>query len=108
MAINEALKERFPFLIPVDKPPSLRTVNGIGFKIYGNRNGDQETGTFVTTYFFVVFFIPVFALRSYRVANAKPSGWYFLGKEPVSSFVLKYNMGVAAVIAILAGIAAFQ
>src|SRR5262249_46444483 len=76
------LEEKFPNLRLIQSPPSLHTINGIGTTIYGARDHDPETGTYVKTHWFCVLFIPVLALGAYRVADAE-RGWYFIGKEPL-------------------------
>jgi tetratricopeptide (TPR) repeat protein len=80
----EYLQQRFPELQPQVGAPSLHTINGIGTMVYGHRDHDDETQTYVKTLFFTILFIPIFALRAYRVADAQ-QGWYFFGRVPLSS-----------------------
>ncbi len=68
----------------IDSPPSLSTVNGIGTTLLGHRDDDPVTGTYVATQYFVVLFVPLFPLTSYRVRPAATGGWHFLGKVPHS------------------------
>src|SRR5581483_9320718 len=57
------------------------------------------------TWCLALVFVPVLALRAYRVARAQNRGWYFIGREPLSFFAKVGNAAViAAVIAIMAGI----
>jgi hypothetical protein len=95
---REQLQARFPQLKPISGPPSLVTVNGIGLVVYGARDHDGETGTFVKTRCLAVFFVPVLALDAYRVAKAQ-GGWYFLGKEPLSVVARAWNTLVALLLA---------
>src|SRR5579859_146821 len=95
---NDPLRERFPDMEPITKVPSLSTVNGIGFTVYGRRDFDADTGTYVKTYVFCVLFIPLFAVRAYRVADARP-GWFFLGRVPLSGLAKFWNFLVLALIA---------
>jgi hypothetical protein len=92
------LEEKFPNLRPIKSPPSLHTVNGIGTAVYGRRDYDPETGTYVKTHWFCLLFLPVLALGAYRVADAQ-RGWYFIGREPLSGLVKLWNwllvLGVA-------------
>jgi len=83
----------------------LSTINGIGFTMYGKRDLDVETGTYVKTHVFCLVFIPVFCVGAYRVADAQ-RGWYFLGKEPLSSFARSCNIGVLCLSLIFGGIVA--
>jgi len=39
------LKEKFPNMTPIKSAPSLSTINGIGFRLYGSRDADAYTGT---------------------------------------------------------------
>ena len=82
------LQPAFPDMKPISSPPSLFTVNGVGFTMYGAR--DPMAGTYVATHFLCVFFIPIVALGAYRVADAHP-GWYFLGKVPLSKMTRAWN-----------------
>lgn len=85
------LQQRFPNLQPINSPPSLFTLNGIGTSIYGERDHDPETGTYVKTLCLTVLFVPIFCLRAYRVANAGGRGWYFIGTEPLSLLAKCWN-----------------
>jgi len=42
------------------------SINGVGWKYYGQRDFASD-GSFITTEWFVIFHIPIFPLRSYRV-----------------------------------------
>src|SRR5262245_41604869 len=82
-----SFQDRFPDLQP-GQPPSLFTFNGIGTMMYGSRDFDEMTGTYVTSACFTVFFVPIFVIGSYRVADApaegwlSTGGWHVLGKVP--------------------------
>jgi hypothetical protein len=88
------LSSRFPNLRPIHKVPSLGTVNGIGTAVYGSRDHDPETGTYVKTHGFVVLFVPIVSLGAYRVADAPQGGWYFIGREPLSGLAKLWNLCV--------------
>lgn len=92
------LEAKFPELQPISGPPSLFSVNGIGTNLYGERDFDDETGTYVSTYCLTVLFLPVFTICAYRVAPAETGGWYFIGKEPLSSFAWGWNIFMGALI----------
>ena len=78
----------------IDAPPGLRTVNGFGTMLYGNRDHDARTDTYVATLYFCALFIPVIPLACYRVRSAG-SGWQFLGKVRFGK-VQKWQLGVLA------------
>src|SRR5262245_63121543 len=85
------LLERFPRMRPVKRAPSLMTGNGIGVGMYGRREEDTETGAYIKTQCICFFFIPLFSLGAYRVVNSREGGWYFLGKESLSTFAKAWN-----------------
>jgi hypothetical protein len=97
------LQSRFPDMQP-GNPPPLFTFNGIGIALYGSRDFDQATGTYVASACLVVLFIPIFILGSYRVANAQSSGWFsgsswhVLGRVPLSPLARGWNWTVAALL----------
>src|ERR1041385_1251959 len=91
-SIPQKLREKFPHLQPVKRKPVLATVNGIGFSMFGNRDFDSETRTYVKTHCFCLIFVPLIAIGAYRVADAE-RGWYFLGRERLSSFAKSWNIG---------------
>jgi tetratricopeptide (TPR) repeat protein len=93
---QERLQKRFPQMKPVKAAPSMFTLNGIGLSMYGTRDFDEETRTYVKTHCICVLFLPLLALGAYRVADAE-RGWYFLGKERLSSFAKSWNLLVAIV-----------
>jgi hypothetical protein len=86
------LYERFPEMQPIRSVPPLSSYNGIGLAMHGSRDSDPETGTYVKTLCFTLLFIPLLALRAYRVANAPSGGWYFLGRVPLSTLAKLWNI----------------
>lgn len=62
------------------KPPSLTTINTIGFKLYGKSDYDQQTDSFMTTHYFVAFFVPLFPIARYRVISPSYGSFQFLGR----------------------------
>jgi hypothetical protein len=100
--------DRFPELQPIDAAPSLFTVNGFGTTLYGSRDRDEETETYVATQCLCVIFIPLLALGAYRVAYAGGDQYYFLGKQPLSGFAKAWNALVALLVLGGGGFFAFQ
>ena len=100
---EQELSERFPDMVPIQSVPTMFTINGFGTGLYGSRNRDAESGTYVTTYALCALFIPVFALRAYRIADGGVNQYYFIGREPLSAFARIWNaallLGVAGLIA---------
>ncbi|MGH9438372.1 MAG: hypothetical protein ACRD22_10865 [Terriglobia bacterium] len=77
---------------PVGKAPSLHTVNGIGFTLYGNTDPKPD-GSHMATYYFVFFAIPVFPIARYRVLPIS-GGYRFLGKAKLRTFD-KWHLGIS-------------
>lgn len=96
------LKTRFPQMTPMKGTPPMFRINGCGPALYGRRDYDRETETYVSTLCLALLFIPVLCLRAYRVARAR-EGWYFIGREPLSVVAKGWNLlllgGIAAAIA---------
>lgn len=98
----EALRQKFPNMRPMSGTPPLFRLNGCGVSVYGKRDVDEETGTYIKTLCICVLFVPLIPLAAYRVADASNGGWYFLGKERLSSFAKSWNL-VALGAALLMG-----
>ncbi len=98
--LSDELRHKFPRLRVIKRKPILHTINGIGFSVHGQRDWDAETRTYVKTHCFCVFFIPLLALGAYRVVEAGPRSWYFIGKEPLSPFARSWN-GILALLAVM-------
>lgn len=77
--------EVFGKLKPISSAPSLSTISGIGFALYGATNRDEETGTYLSTYYFVFFMIPIFPICRYLVIPTL-RGYRFLAKAPLRTF----------------------
>ena len=71
-------------LEPIDKAPSLFTFNGIGTMLYGHRDYDSATKSYIATLYFTVLFIPIFPIAAYRVISESGRGYRFLGKARLS------------------------
>jgi hypothetical protein len=98
----QPLNVRFPDMTPVRRQPSLFTINGCGTGLYGARDKDPETGTYVKTFCACFIFVPIFGLSAYRVAQAQDSSWYLLGKVPLSRFVKVWNcLVVTSILAVI-------
>ncbi len=85
----------------VDGAPSLFTLNGCGFSIYGSDDYDAESSTSVATYYFVLVFIPIFPIARYRIRRVQGNRYQFFGKLPLRAFD-KWHLGIAA--AVVAGL----
>ena len=89
----------FEGMRPISSPPSMSTINGIGTALYGHRDEDPGTGTYVATLYFVLLFVPIFPISSYRVRPAAGGGWYFLGKVPFGQSQVVHGVLSAVILA---------
>jgi len=87
-------------LTPISSAPGLYTINGIGTTMYGSTDHDPASGSYISTYYFAVLFMPIFPISRYRVIPTG-KGYRFLGKAPLRTFD-KCHLGVSmALIALL-------
>jgi tetratricopeptide (TPR) repeat protein len=98
--LPDELRHKFPQLRVIKHKPILHTINGFGFSVYGQRDWDAETRTYVKTHCFCALFIPLLALGAYRVVEAGPRSWHFIGKEPLSPLARSWN-GIVALLAVM-------
>lgn len=96
--MDDALQQKFPDLEVGKRPSSLNSVYGFGTTLFGRRDADAETGTYVTNHCFTALFIPLFALASYRVARAEGGGWYVLGRVPTTGRAKIWNLAIVLLI----------
>ena len=91
---------RFPDLRPITSDPPLFHLWGFGLYLYGERDFDPPTESFVRTVCFCLLYIPIVAWRAYRVAPTD-DGWRILGRVPVSP--ASRVLGVLASLSVLGG-----
>jgi hypothetical protein len=75
----------FRDLKPVSSAPTLYTINGCGFTVYGSSDHDSASGSYITTYYFALLFLPIFPICRYRVRSSG-NGYGFIGKAPLRTF----------------------
>jgi len=71
---------------PIKKAPFLYTIKGIGTKLYGWKDLDPVTGTYISTLYFVFFGIPIFPISRYRVRIIGQDQIAFYKKIPLATF----------------------
>lgn len=59
------LRRKFPKMKLTKGAPTLFTLNGCGLGMYGRRNFDDETGTYLKTRWLCLVFVPLIALGTY-------------------------------------------
>lgn len=72
-------------LTPVSSAPTLSSINGFGFTLYGSTDSDPISGSHIATYYFTALFFPIFPIARYRVIQ-NGSSYRFLGKAPLRQF----------------------
>ena len=92
-ALRDALREVERSPRPLERAPTLFTLNGIGFRLYGERDRWPD-GSYVATYCFCVVFIPIVPVAAYRVRQVSTMSYQFLAKEPLGP-IAKVWRGVA-------------
>jgi tetratricopeptide (TPR) repeat protein len=103
------LADRRLFLEPLTGAPSMSTFNGIGTMLHG-RDDVRPDGTYVSTLFLVVIFLPVLPLSAYLVADGGGRSYHFLGRVPLGGITYPWRnlAGLGVVLAMLvAGASAY-
>jgi hypothetical protein len=72
-------------LKPISSAPPLYTINFSGTTLYGSTDYDPASGSYLSTYYFVLAAIPIFPISRYRVIPTG-EGYCFLGKAPLRTF----------------------
>jgi len=88
---------------PIERAPSLYRVNGIGTMLYGRRDFDPTTNSYVATLYFTFLLIPIFPIAAYRVIDEGGGAYRFLGKVPLSraAFAVPGTLGALFLFAVL-------
>jgi hypothetical protein len=97
------LESKFPEMRPISGVPSLWTIHGCGLSVYGHRDFDEETYTYVKTRFFCLLMIPLVAIDAYRVADG-PTGLFFLGRVPLAPGARMWNCLFVGVVLTVIGL----
>lgn len=92
LEIVKSNDDRLGDLEPINSAPSLSTINGIGFKLYGSTEARHD-GSYMATYYFVFLFFPIFPISRYRVIS-DGSRYQFIGKGPLRDFD-KWHIGIS-------------
>jgi hypothetical protein len=86
---------------PIKSAPMLYTLNGVGTNMYGERDYDRFTRSYVATVYFVILFIPIIPISCYRVIRHQEGGWNFIGKVEWSNRERYHLWAALAIIGIL-------
>ncbi|HEY6100594.1 MAG TPA: tetratricopeptide repeat protein, partial [Anaeromyxobacter sp.] len=108
-AIDAVLAHRRLFTMPVVKAPSLTTLNGIGSRLWGKSDAASD-GTYVTTLFFTVLFLPLWPIAQYLV-RSDGNQYAFFGELPLSAGLRTWRRAVGALAvagAVAAGLAIWK
>jgi hypothetical protein len=66
---------------PTEAPPTMRTINGFGTKLYHQRDAHAATMTATATLCGVILFVPVFPIAVYRVVVLRDNYYSFLARR---------------------------
>lgn len=72
-------------ITPISYAPNLHMTNGIGTTMYGLTDYDPASRSYLSTYYFVIFGIPICPIGRYRVIPTG-RGYRFIGKAPLRTF----------------------
>jgi hypothetical protein len=99
----EAVPADWPYddATPIDGVPSLGSVNGFGFTLYGKSDLEPINNSYMTTHYFICLFVPVFPVGRYRVVDEGSNVYNFLGKGKLRAFDKIHLAIVAGLIALL-------
>lgn len=84
---------------PLTSAPTLFTLNGVGARMYGDRDHDRD-GSYVSTRYFTVLFVPVIPIDAYRVIAYEDDSYQFLCRAPLSSLAKAWQRLFAAALVI--------
>jgi hypothetical protein len=89
---------------PIKSAPSLFTLNGVGFRMWGDRDRAPD-GSYIATWGLVLLFIPLLPLRAYRVIR-QGNRYLFLGRVPLGAQarLARSVVGLAVLVAVAGGI----
>jgi hypothetical protein len=102
----EYAEDPYLWLEPVNSPPSLGTLNGIGARLYGTHKPDGH-GHYISVHYATIVYVPVFPLGAYVVEDAPGGGWFFLAKAPLPLWANVWRLVFGAGVAVGVAAAAF-
>lgn len=65
-------------------PPKIKTICGCGLNFVGRRNFDTVTNHYITTYYLVIFGIPLIPIRCYQIGYDEQNESKVVSEEPLS------------------------
>jgi len=85
---------------PMSSTPPLYTINGCGLTLYGSTDTDLTNGSYMATYYFVLFFVPIFPICRYRVISSGGRSYRFLGKGALRT-IDKWHISISVLVMII-------
>jgi hypothetical protein len=73
-------------ILPIGKLPDIRCINGAGLTLYGRRDFHSESGSYITTLYFVLCFVPLLPLRRFRIKPIS-SNYYLVSSSNQYQFL---------------------
>lgn len=96
-AANEALWDG---IVPVRSAPTMRTLNGIGTKMYGASRFEADRRYELSNLYFTIWFLPIFPLARYLVQR-EGDAYRFFGQAPWTKW-MKVHLGASFATAVVA------
>lgn len=94
--IQSALQRRRLFGEPIRGAPGMATLNGIGTTCRGKQDRQPEDGSYITTHWVTLLWLPLWPLGQYLVRDAGGGAWHFFARVPMSGFHRWWRRIVAA------------
>jgi len=90
--VNKANSKYYREILPIERTPVLRTVNGIGVRPYRSNLFLPDRSKSFAVLFFTVFFVPIFPLGRYLVQTEPEELWHFYGKTRWTVWMKAYSL----------------
>lgn len=86
---------------PVADAPSLRTVNFIGFQLYGHTPFPEDSRLYYANQYFSVLWVPIFPIGRYLVEKIGSGQWRFHGQ---TKWTTEMKVHLVVAIAVILGV----
>jgi hypothetical protein len=89
--MDQAGSQLLASMAPLATAPTLRTVNGIGFRLSGSLSISGAPDRKISCYWFVLFFLPVIPVRLYVVSGPTNCQYTFYGSPSFGNVAKVYG-----------------
>jgi hypothetical protein len=81
--------------------PIVSPIHAFGPRLFGERDFDQATGSYVANQWLTFLFVPIFPLGAYRVTDADGEAYSVLGRVPLPHSLKKARWAIALSVIVL-------